>query len=171
MGKNQYRRSVDYTKKSRNFIKFSKIIFFLLFQELYSFMNENVNLLLDFWFSIGEFDFTKFSRKNFTKFFPCWFHEIFFRLSSTNLIQPVTKDIELQDKTPFLLYKIKVISRNFSPLFTFFPDFTKFPLISRGITSVGNHYMWFTYYLEVISRSFQFEVIYIFIHHHLILQI
>jgi len=31
------------------------------------------------------------------------------RLSSTNLIQPVTKDIELQDKTPFLLYKIKDI--------------------------------------------------------------
>jgi len=27
------------------------------------------------------------------------------RLSSTNLIQPITKDIELQDKTPFLLYK------------------------------------------------------------------
>lgn len=31
------------------------------------------------------------------------------RLSSTNLIQPITKDIELQDKTPFLLYKTKDI--------------------------------------------------------------
>ena len=30
------------------------------------------------------------------------------RLNSTNLIQPITKDIELQDKTPFLLYKNKV---------------------------------------------------------------
>ena len=31
------------------------------------------------------------------------------RLSSNNLIQPITKDIELQDKTPFLLYKTKEI--------------------------------------------------------------
>ena len=30
------------------------------------------------------------------------------RLSATNLVQPITKDIELQDKSPFLLYKIKV---------------------------------------------------------------
>ena len=123
-------------KNHEKFTKNSR--FFLLFQELYSFMNENVNLLLDFWFSIGEFEI---SRKKFTKFFPRWFHEIFFRLSSTNLIQPVTKDIELQDKTPFLLYKIKVISRNFPPLFTkYFPDFTKFPLISRKITSLDSRF-------------------------------
>ena len=32
------------------------------------------------------------------------------RLSTTNLIQPVTPDIELQDKTPFLLYKTKVVN-------------------------------------------------------------
>ena len=31
------------------------------------------------------------------------------RLSANNLIQPITKDIELQDKTPFLLYKTKEI--------------------------------------------------------------
>ena len=30
------------------------------------------------------------------------------RLSATNLVQPVTKDIDLQDKSPFLLYKLKV---------------------------------------------------------------
>jgi len=29
------------------------------------------------------------------------------RLSATNLVQPVTKDIDLQDKSPFLLYKLK----------------------------------------------------------------
>ena len=32
------------------------------------------------------------------------------RLSATNLVQPVTKDIDLQDKSPFLLYKLKVWS-------------------------------------------------------------
>ena len=31
------------------------------------------------------------------------------RLSATNLVQPVTKDIDLQDKSPFLLYKLKVL--------------------------------------------------------------
>ena len=39
---------------------------------------------------------------------PCFGFLILNRLSATNLIQPITKDIELQDKTPFLLYKTEV---------------------------------------------------------------
>jgi len=41
---------------------------------------------------------------------PCFGFLILNRLSSTNLIQPITKDIELQDKTPFLLYRTKDIN-------------------------------------------------------------
>ena len=41
---------------------------------------------------------------------PCYGFLILNRLSSNNLIQPITKDIELQDKTPFLLYKTKEIN-------------------------------------------------------------
>ena len=40
---------------------------------------------------------------------PCYGFLILNRLSANNLIQPITKDIELQDKTPFLLYKTKEI--------------------------------------------------------------
>jgi len=40
---------------------------------------------------------------------PCYGFLVLNRLSSNNLIQPITKDIELQDKTPFLLYKTKEI--------------------------------------------------------------
>jgi len=40
---------------------------------------------------------------------PCFGFLVLNRLSTTNLIQPITKDIELQDKTPFLLYKTKEI--------------------------------------------------------------
>ena len=40
---------------------------------------------------------------------PCYGFLILNRLSTTNLIQPITKEIELQDKTPFLLYKQKVL--------------------------------------------------------------
>merc|ERR550539_1598988 len=40
---------------------------------------------------------------------PCFGFLILNRLSTNNLIQPITKDIELQDKTPFLLYKTKEI--------------------------------------------------------------
>jgi len=40
---------------------------------------------------------------------PCYGFLVLNRLSTNNLIQPITKDIELQDKTPFLLYKTKEI--------------------------------------------------------------
>jgi len=40
---------------------------------------------------------------------PCFGFLVLNRLSTNNLIQPITKDIELQDKTPFLLYKTKEI--------------------------------------------------------------
>jgi len=38
---------------------------------------------------------------------PCFGFLILNRLSTNNKIQPITKDIELQDKSPFLLYKTK----------------------------------------------------------------
>ena len=51
---------------------------------------------------------------------PCYGFLILNRLSATNLIQPITKDIELQDKTPFLLYKTEVSDTDDRPTVNWF---------------------------------------------------